>query len=226
MVIGYEMTKTIDNKEAENILGVAYRKYVRGYQQPQVYAARYTTVSGTMQFDLTQMGLYSEATAKAIILHEMGHVLGLVNMQENCGDCKSHLYTCSLALGEYRAIQAAQGSAKTCASLRIEDESTGLFNPGSPCYHWDEACFADAASSELMTALVENNKAQPISRVTVAALEDINPIDGYRVDYKNADPYPLPASRRLTSGFKHEVLVPLETVDLSRIIEDDHPLSD
>jgi hypothetical protein len=53
------------------------------------------------------------------------------------------------------------------------------------CGHWDETNFQSKTSSELMTPVFEKGKYQPLSRVSVAALEDI----GYTVNYNGADPW-------------------------------------
>ena len=51
---------------------------------------------------------------------------------------------------------------------------------GASCTHWEAVCF----DNEIMTPLIDAG-ANPLSRVTVATLEDL----GYTVDYKAADSY-------------------------------------
>jgi hypothetical protein len=54
------------------------------------------------------------------------------------------------------------------------------FGAGTRCGHWDEDCMGD----ELMTGFADAGS-NPLSRITVASLEDI----GYDVDYSSADSY-------------------------------------
>jgi hypothetical protein len=66
-----------------------------------------------------------------------------------------------------------------CTDAIPLEESTG--REGSDCGHWAEDCFVD----ELMTPAYDDGAPNPISRVTVATLDDL----GYQVNYKGADEY-------------------------------------
>lgn len=59
--------------------------------------------------------------------------------------------------------------------------TTGSPNDGSYCGHWDETCLR----AELMTPFINSGVTDPLSRITVASMEDL----GYRVDYSKADAY-------------------------------------
>jgi len=63
-----------------------------------------TPVSGTMQFDKVDFGNMTKNDAELVILHEMGHVLGLVNVGlRDCGACAAPFhYTCPKAKAECR----------------------------------------------------------------------------------------------------------------------------
>ena len=74
----------------------------------------------------------------------------------------------SAASREFRALSGCTGA------IPVE---TGI--PGSNCGHWSESCF----TNEVMTSAANNYL--PVSRLTIAGLEDL----GYKVDYSRADKY-------------------------------------
>jgi len=55
------------------------------------------------------------------------------------------------------------------------------FGSGAAGLHWDEECLVD----ELMTGKVDGATIFPLSKLTIASLEDL----GYNVDYSAADEY-------------------------------------
>lgn len=92
----------------------------------------------------------------------------------------------------------------------------------SLCAHWAEDAFDQASgSSELMTPSFEKDIAQPITRVTIAALDDA--FTDYVVDYDAADPFPFTnaAPDAYVDGNaeipyvanKHKVWVPTKTLN-------------
>lgn len=116
----------------------------------------------------------------------MGHVLGLVNIGvvNQChSPCNTNNYNygwqsgCNKASTEYTALGIGVGT------LKVED-GTGA------CSNWESDNFPrDFDSSELMTSTFEVNMTQPITRVSIAALEE--GMSDYVVDYGQADPYPF-----------------------------------
>jgi len=184
LVIGYEM-KRIDGRS--NILGYAGATYHRsGFGGP---------ISGIMVFDSADFEDMSQNDAKIIILHEMGHVLGLVNVQP--GRCYSPCNTrnykygwkskCNLASNEYDALNLVGAGP-----LKVENG-----NEGGECGHWEEDNFPKSSgSSELMTGRFESGYAQPITRVTIAALQEAYE---YLVDYSAADRFPFRRKIKLVS---------------------------
>lgn len=60
---------------------------------------------------------------------------------------------------------------------------------GSICGHWSEASFNMTNANELMTPFFDADVINPLSTVTVGALEDL----GYEVDYHAADSFPKDA---------------------------------
>jgi len=138
---------------------------------------------GMMQFDTADVAnMVGNGTFDAVILHEMGHALGLGTLWSSKQLVKGlgtvdPTYIGAFALAEYNALigRAAAG---------VPVENTG--GPGTAGGHWRESVF----DTEIMTGYAEpRGVPMPISRLTVAALQDL----GYTVDYAAADPYKLPA---------------------------------
>jgi len=149
-----------------------------------VRTASGTSVLGRMRFDSADIALMrSTGSLFDVILHEIGHVLGIGTLWSYNGlndgsggaaTCDSYTTT-SQAAAEYQALSGCVGEAPP-----VEDD-TG--RAGTDCGHWDEACFG----TELMTGSISlfSASTQPLSRMTIATLEDI----GYTVDYSTAEPY-------------------------------------
>mmetsp|Transcript_16220 Transcript_16220/g.50316 ORF Transcript_16220/g.50316 Transcript_16220/m.50316 type:complete len:548 (-) Transcript_16220:105-1748(-) len=159
-------------------------------------------IAGIMQFDKVDMESWRNTNRgddiALVILHEMGHILGLVNVWDNgCGvgrdACQANprganiAYTCPNAQREYATLYPG-------TQLTVEPNG----GPGTACAHWNEAAFATGTASELMTGTFERGLWQPISRVTVAALDDLGVYGS--LDYDAADSYPYDNDRRLSEG--------------------------
>jgi hypothetical protein len=63
----------------------------------------------------------------------------------------------------------------------VPTENTGTIGDGTFCGHWDEDCMR----SELMTGFLNGGGLNPLSRITIATLDDL----GYTVDYSPAETY-------------------------------------
>ena len=174
VVIGYDIPETLDGPGGK--LGPAGAVFVRRDA---------TTISGVMRFDGADLEGMSTTDIRAIILHEMCHVLGLVGTTRmQCTSAcdteaprEQSVYSCPVASNEYSQITRGLGE-----DLELEKQG-GM---GTACGHWEEDIFRTQSSSEVMTGFFEANLFQPLSSVTVAALEDI----GYEVDYCGADIWP------------------------------------
>lgn len=142
---------------------------------------------GSMEFDSADVAMMErDGTFYDVILHEMGHVIGLGTLWgfknliagEGTADPR---YVGSNAVREYRTLSGNP------AATDIPVENTG--GEGTAGGHWRESVF----DTELMTGYAERRGvAMPISRMTVGALEDL----GYSVNYAAADPYTIPAGLR------------------------------
>ena len=152
---------------------------------------------GQMFFDSADLArLARENTLDAVILHEMGHTLGLGTLFQYVPNLLSDTnvspvrYLGAGGLAGTKKIDQASGfQAGTHGAPYIED--TG--NPGTRLSHWKE----DVYDTELMTGYLDSTS--QISAMTILALQDL----GYKVDVTKADTYVWPsgvAGRRSLRG--------------------------
>jgi len=166
------------------------------------------TIYGAMQFDTADVaGLIASGSLNAVILHEMGHVLGFssgtwntqagITQQRVCAqlltsgnppfvthpdthfDC-----TQSGATNFARAAFDSIGGTTYSGGLKVPLENcTGVpASCGAGTYnsHWRESTFGN----ELMTGYL-NNGANPLTLLTIASFQD----EGYLVNYAAAEAY-------------------------------------
>ena len=136
---------------------------------------------GIMEFDTADLSrLATSGRLQSVILHEMGHVLGIGADWALKGFLDDLLtdpsYNGAAGVSEWRAMGRTG---------RPPVENSG--GAGTAIGHWRESVF----NNELMTGYSDPD--ERLSRLTVAALAD----QGYGVDFTAADPYslPTPASR-------------------------------
>ncbi len=175
------------------VLGMAGPCYLR--------SGSFLPLVGLMQFDADDLAwMKQNGTLKDVILHEMGHVLGIGTLWDgffhlldydtnSCLDASTVTYHGAGSVGAWHGLGV---------SGDVPVEETG--GAGTKCGHWREATF----DNELMTGWL-NGSTRPLSRVTVGTLEDM----GYRVNYAAADPYQLPSGARPQgTGFElREILI-------------------
>ncbi|MGD1861512.1 MAG: proprotein convertase P-domain-containing protein [Leptolyngbyaceae cyanobacterium] len=143
-------------------------------------------ITGIMEFDIGDLArLEADGGLLNVIIHEMGHVLGigtlwnLNNLLSGAGS-PNPIFTGMNAMREFATL------SNSAAPLPVPVANTG--GRGTRDGHWRESVFG----SELMTGFL-NPAVNPISRLTIASLEDL----GYRVNYAAADPYVLPTTLEL-----------------------------
>ncbi len=160
-------------------------------------------VVGQMRFDTADVaGLISSGSLADVILHEMGHVLGFssarfdLTLSGFSRDCIDLLTTGSppgvvpadthfkCAMG--RAMFDSIGGTTYTGGIKVPLENCASGVPsscGGGTYnsHWREATFFN----ELMTGYLNSGVANPMSRLTIAAMEDM----GYMVNYAAAASY-------------------------------------
>ncbi|MEP6766090.1 MAG: Ig-like domain-containing protein [Gemmatimonadaceae bacterium] len=153
------------------------------------HAASGLTSVGTILFDSADLATYeASGLIDAIVLHEMGHVLGFGTQWGNKGVTSGiggsdPIFTGANAIAEFAALNSGYSGRP----VPIEN-CIGINQPcggGTRDVHWRELIF----KSELMTGYL-NNGVNPLSRATVASMADL----GYAVSYAGADPYTLVAS--------------------------------
>ncbi len=146
-----------------------------------------TPVVGTMQFDVADIdALDASGRLETVIVHEMGHVLGIGTLWSAAGLLRQPSLPDDPGVDTHfdgesaRAAFAALAPGYTGESVPVENQA----EPGSSDGHWRESVFRN----ELMTPTLTGREAfSPLSAVTVASLEDL----GYRVDAEAADPFTL-----------------------------------
>jgi len=138
--------------------------------------------TGGMEFDSADVAaMQSGNRFQSVIMHEMGHVLGIGSLWSALGlvtgaGGSDPVFTGTNAVREYNAIFGVTGTS-------VPVENTG--GPGTRDSHWRETTMR----TELMTGFAEPaGVAMPISRITVGSLADI----GYTVNYSAADAFARP----------------------------------
>ena len=139
--------------------------------------------SGIMEFDSADIAeLERSGGLEDVIVHEMGHVLGIGTIWRQKGlltgaGGSDPRFTGRGATTEYNRIFGRNES-----SVPVENRG----GQGTPDGHWRESVF----DNELMTGFLNSGVSNPLSRITVASLGDL----GYEVDLSAADPYSPPRS--------------------------------
>jgi subtilase family serine protease len=135
---------------------------------------------GIMRFDSADLAsMASNGTLLSVILHEMGHVLGLGTLWSSFGLRSGSSYIGGGAVNAYHQL-GGQGST-------VPLETTG--GSGTALVHWSDSVFGN----ELMTGFISGTS-NPLSILTIGSLQDL----GYRVNYAAADGYSIPG--RLEGG--------------------------
>lgn len=166
-------------------------------------------ITGVMTFDTYDLeSMESDGTLLDVIVHEMGHVLGI-------GTLWSYFGLLQGAAGNDPVFTGAQAMAEY-AQLSGNDEqrpvpvaNTG--GPGTRNGHWRESVF----DTELMTGYIDAGVKNPISRITAASLSDL----GYEVNRGGADAYALPgpASMRAETSIRRGCLTLHERIELREL---------
>jgi len=140
------------------------------------------TLVGTMTFDEADLAnMQTNGTLTDVILHEMGHVLGIGGtIWDNLGVIQGAGTTDPYFSGA-RAIAAYQGLGGVVTNGVPVENTGGSGTADSP---WRETVF----DNELMTGYISGPN-NPLSTITVESLADL----GYTVDSGAADSYALPA---------------------------------
>ncbi|SEP23731.1 Leishmanolysin [Rhodospirillales bacterium URHD0017] len=160
---------------------------------------------GVMKFDSADINtMVNNGTFLYVVMHEMGHVLGLGTLWDTFGLRGGSSYTGTNANNAYHQLGG---------SGFVPLETTG--GSGTAFVHWSEAAF----DRELMTGFSETAPPMPLSIVTIGGLQDL----GYTVDYSRADAYGLPG--HLTAGLGSDVVDDSGAASQSGILSEFSPLA-
>jgi hypothetical protein len=188
-----------------NVLGQAGPCYLRDALGDPAVVGDKLTVIGRMQFDEADMvDLESRGELQAVILHEMGHVLGFgtlwgptdFDLLEDPADPSTPAiedphFTGPQAIA---AFNAAGGTTYTGAKVPVMD----IGGPGTRNSHWRDEVF----DPELMTGFLTGGF-NPLSAITVRSLQDL----GYTVSVAGADPFTLTPAIRVAGQQRGRQLV-------------------
>ena len=143
---------------------------------------------GTMQFDTADLAaLEANGQLTAVVLHEMGHILGIGTIWDDLGvlsgaGTSNPRFIGAQATAQYNAIFGRNENG-------VPVENSG--GSGTADSHWRESILGN----EVMTGYV-NSGSNPLSRITIGSLADL----GYQVNYSAADNYTPPSSSLVAGG--------------------------
>jgi hypothetical protein len=155
------------------VVGAAGPLYLRRDETTR----KYTTITGQMRFDVADVALLvRHGVWEDVIMHEMGHVIGIGTLWYLNGlvDRSTLNYLGANAVNVWKNDWGCQSTA----APPVEKDG----RPGDGTYggHWDEGCLRN----EFMTGMADQHS-NPISNLTIASVEDV----GYEVDYAAAEEY-------------------------------------
>ena len=145
-------------------------------------------VYGRIQLDAADLDRLETRDLEEVILHEMGHVLGIgllwpyLDLLRNPASATSSPDTHFTGPLTIAAFDEAGGAGYRGAKVPVEN--TG--GQGSRNSHWRESVLA----LEVMTPYQHLGVAEPMSAITIQSLADL----GYEVDATLAEPYRLPSA--------------------------------
>jgi hypothetical protein len=153
---------------------------ILGQSSPTFLLPNGLPCKGFMEFDTSDLAeMEDDGTLGSVILHEMGHVLGIGSIWTQKRDLVGSRGANPRFVGEQADAEWVRLSKLAPRSLPVENRG----GPGTRNSHWRETVFGN----ELMTGFLSGTT-QPLSRMTIASLADL----GYKVDLSAADPYQLP----------------------------------
>jgi hypothetical protein len=163
------------------------------------------TVIGRMQFDVEDMELLeAEGSLQAVILHEMGHVLGFgtlwgptfADLLVDPADPDTPALEDPHFIGAQAlaAFDAAGGTGYAGAKVPVMD----LGGEGTINSHWRDEVF----DPELMTGFLGDGFS-PLSVISVRSLQDL----GYTVSVAGADPFTLAPALRIAGRRRGRQLI-------------------
>ena len=171
-----------------NVLGQAGPCFIRGITS-------HTSV-GTMTFDVADLvEIEASGLLEDVILHEMGHVLGVGTLWDNYGWLQNPSIPGNPGADTHfdgpsaiAAFDNVGGGAYVGSKVPVANDSIR----GRSDSHWREGVL----ESELMTPFIEGSGSNPLSEVTVMSMKDL----GYGVNPKAFDNYAVPLATEQVSA--------------------------
>ncbi|NJD10281.1 MAG: hypothetical protein FIB01_07490, partial [Gemmatimonadetes bacterium] len=156
-------------------------------------------VLGRMRFDTADLDALEVSGRLAdVILHEMGHVLGIGTSWSSFGLLVGAGTDDPIFTGAGARSRFVLAGGGTPAGVPVENTGGG----GTRDLHWRESVFG----TELMTGWISAaGTPNPLSAITIASLADL----GYTVDLSRADPYWISGAQ----GYQLEAAPGLELVE-------------
>ena len=150
------------------------------------------TILGRMEFDEADLvELENAGRLEDVILHEMGHVLGVGTIWKARDLLKNPSIPGNQGADTHfngpnaiAAFDNVGGAAYQGAKVPVANDSV----PGQDDAHWRESVL----DSELMTPFIEGSGPNQLSEVTVMSMKDL----GYGIDPDSFDNYVLPFSQQ------------------------------
>lgn len=183
-----KMVITVNVKPIDNKDGVlAYAGPTSCHPNACYTGTKDLPAESEMVFDLDDLKpLATTKTLESTVLHEMLHAFGLGVHWESRGlitgaGTATPEYTGKHALREFQNLK----NDTTITTIPLENDG----GEGTRDAHWEQTTFG----SEVFIGHI-TGQYQPLSRVTIGALEDL----GYVVDYQQADTYSLPSIRKVS----------------------------
>lgn len=160
-------------------------------------------VIGVLRVDAADIPvLVANGRLTDVVLHELLHVLGIGTVWLERGLLDGYGSADPRFRGSLAASQCvAVGGGLACGDQRVPVEGVG--GGGTAYVHWRESTF----DHELMTGFIESDVAMPLSRLSVASLEDI----GYTVNLFSADAYTVPVAPDIAARLRGIDVAPWES---------------
>eukprot|EP00977_Amphora_coffeiformis_P025486 scaffold20186_cov239-Amphora_coffeaeformis.AAC.1 len=137
-------------------------------------------ISGRMEFDIPDIQrLRDRGTLDDVIIHEMGHILGVGTLWELLGLAGTDAQNCPYSGANANAAYQQASGCTTAVPLELDGGG------GTRCGHFDEVCFGN----EIMTGFLSGTT-QPFSILTLSTMQDM----GYIMDLSLAEPFTIDPS--------------------------------
>lgn len=161
-------------------------------------------LAGLMQFDEVDLEDFARrGRLEEIVLHEMGHVLGIGSLWPNRGLLRDRSPGDNENVDTWFAGEAAIAAFDEVGGAQYSGQKVPVENiggEGTANGHWRDSVLG----TELMTSFMSGQRGE-LSIVTIASLMDL----GYQVDMSQADEYRWPPPLRLLSQADEEPFEPI-----------------